>query len=115
MEQKITYGVLTELSKSWNFALGDKTDRSVSRRTAHGLMNTFKLPNMNAEQAEDIAHAGMVFTAALLLSKNKNSVITGIGILALLIILYWNGKKLPVIPYTELNTISNIHNPSLNL
>jgi hypothetical protein len=106
MKQKTNYGTLTEISKSLNFTFGDKSDRSVSKRTAHGLINTFNLQNVDEELAEHIVHGGMLLTAGLLLSKNKNSVVVGIGILLLLIIIYWNGKNQPKKPLIELNVIS---------
>lgn len=86
------YGLLTEASKDLNVLLGDSTGRTVSMRTAHGLKSTLNSPSMSEATAEDIVHGGMILSAGMLLSKNKNSLLTGILIVLGLILLYKKGS-----------------------
>lgn len=93
ISKKRNYGLLTDASKAINEALGDKTGRTVSMRTAHGFKNTFNLnETMDDNTAEDIVHAGMVASAALLVNKNDGAKIAGALLLLGLIGCYQNGK-----------------------
>ena len=91
MKSKRNYGWFTDLSKDINYALGDRTDRSVSRRTAQGLKRTFN-SKMHDDDAEDVAHAAMVATGLLLKSKNDNAKVGGLFMLFGLFICYQNGQ-----------------------
>ncbi len=84
------YGVLTDMSEGLNEFFGDTSGRTVSLRTSHGFKKTFGL-NISDETAEDVMHAGMIYSAHNLLSKNGNR---GAGFLSLiaLIAFYQNGK-----------------------
>ncbi len=86
------YGVLSTASKSANYFLGDKTDISVSLRTAHGFKKTFNLTEMHDDVAEDIVHGGMVALGLLLFSKNNIGKASGLLLIAALIGFYQNGK-----------------------
>ncbi len=85
------YGVLTDLSKSANVVLGDKSGRTVSMRTANGLQRTVNT-GMSENLAEDIAHIGMVASGVLLFSKNKQSRMSGLISLFFLFVCYQAGK-----------------------
>jgi hypothetical protein len=86
------YGILTDASKGWNILLGDKTGRTVSRRVSHGFKDAFILDDMSDEIAEHIVHAGMIASASMLFSRNRDLQIIG-GILTLgLILLYLKGE-----------------------
>lgn len=80
------YGILSDASKTLNYALGDRTGRSISIRTAQGLKKAFNLSDMHEDTAEDIVHIGMVATAALVKSKNENAkffgILLGLGLTA---------------------------------
>ncbi|MFZ5551873.1 MAG: hypothetical protein ACOZCO_02065 [Bacteroidota bacterium] len=92
-KSKRNYGILTDASKAINEALGDKTGRTVSMRTAHGFKNSFELnDSMDDETAEDIVHGGMVASALLLCSKNEGAKIGGLLLLLSLVACYQNGK-----------------------
>lgn len=95
MEKKINYnrnyGAFTDASKSLNKLFGDKSERTVSMRTAHGFKNSFKLSNMSDETAEDIAHGGMIASAGLLASKNKGAKVAGLLLALGLVASYQNG------------------------
>lgn len=86
------YGVLSEVSKTINYALGDRTGRSVSMRTAQGFKKSFALDNMHEDMAEDIIHAGMAATTLLLTSKNDNARLLGLLVGLGLGAFYANGK-----------------------
>ena len=86
------YGILTDVSKTINYALGDRTGRSISMRTAQGFKKSFKLDDMHEDTAEDIVHLGMVATALLVSSKNDLAKFTGLLLGISLTICYWNGK-----------------------
>jgi hypothetical protein len=88
----INYGVLTDMSKSLNGLLGDKSGRTVSRRTTQGFKKAFNLDKIDDEDAEDIVHAAMISTGLLLVSKNDNLKIFGALLLAGLFACYHNGK-----------------------
>lgn len=60
------YGVLTDISKGLNLMLGDRSDRTVSMRTAHGLKKAVSAPDMHDDTAEDIAHLGMIGAGLIL-------------------------------------------------
>lgn len=85
------YGLLTDVSKDLNILLGDSSGRTVSLRTAHGLKKSFDNSSMPDAMAEDIVHGGMILSARLLFSKNKNSVLVGLIIVLGLILLYKKG------------------------
>ena len=85
-----TYGKATQLSKKLNFILGDKTNRSVSMRTAHGYMRILKAERMNEDRAEDIVHGIMVLVLFLLITQNIS---LGVFVIINLAILYHIGKK----------------------
>jgi len=87
------YGHLTVASKTVNRMFGDKSGRSVSMRTAHGLKYALNMDNLDEDLAEDIVHTAMVLTLPLI--SRKNNVASGIGTLLVagLIILYRIGKK----------------------
>jgi hypothetical protein len=89
---KRNYGVSTEMSKSLNELLGDKSGRTVSRRTTQGFKKAFDIKNMDDENTEDIVHAAMISTGLLLASKNDNAKIFGVLLLAGLIACYQIGK-----------------------
>lgn len=93
INKKRNYGLLTDASKTINEALGDKTGRTVSMRTAHGFKNTFNLnETIDDNTAEDIVHTGMLASAALLTNKSDGAKIVGALLLLGLIGCYQNGK-----------------------
>lgn len=92
IKTKRNYGILTDFSKELNSALGDKTGRTVSRRTAHGIKRGFNLHDMHDNDAEDIAHGAMITTAALLASKNDGAKVCGALLLLGLVACYQNGR-----------------------
>ncbi len=85
------YGMLTDASKALNKAFGDETGRTVSMRSAHGFKNTFNLPHMDDNTAEDIMHAGMIGAGGLLSSRNDGAKAVGVLLLAALVCCYRNG------------------------
>ncbi len=89
------YGVLTEVSKGINRSLGDTSERTVSRRTAHGLKNTTGVYQMDDDAAEVIIHLGMILSGLLLcLSIKDRRLLIGAAILiVILILLYQAGKN----------------------
>lgn len=86
------YGVLTDFSREVNLILGDKSGRSVSRRTAHGIKNSFNLPNASDGEAENIAHGAMMASAGLLASRSEGAKACGFLLLLGLIACYQKGK-----------------------
>jgi hypothetical protein len=84
------YGALTEISEGINEMFGDQSGRTVSLRTSHGFKRTFNLDISDA-MAEDIVHAGMIFSAYNLMSENGNRT-AGFLTLVGLVALYHNGK-----------------------
>lgn len=92
--QKVNYGIWTEVSKEINASLGDKSGRTVSRRTTHGFKNALNLSNneITDENAEHLMHCAMISSAALLVNKNNGAKIAGLIILAGLVGLYQAGK-----------------------
>lgn len=86
------YGVLTDFSRELNYIVGDRSGRSVSRRTAHGIKNSFKLADMSDKKAEDIAHGAMVASAGLLASKSDGAKACGFLLLVGLLACYQEGK-----------------------
>jgi len=84
------YGVLTNMSEELNRFFGDNSGKTVSLRTSHGFKKTFNL-NITDETAEDIVHAGMVFSAYNLFSKKGNRTSGFLSLIAL-VALYQNGK-----------------------
>jgi len=86
------YGALSELSKSINYSLGDRSGRSVSMRTAQGFKKSFKLENMHEDDAEDIVHIGMIATSTLVSSKDDNAKFVGLLLGLALGVWYSNGK-----------------------
>lgn len=93
MKKKETnYGVLTDVSKGWNIILGDKSGRTVSRRTAHGFKNAFKLQNMEDDDAELIVHGAMVASGALISAKSDGAKAAGLLLLLGLFACYQEGK-----------------------
>lgn len=89
---KNDYGVLTEFSKEVNYILGDRSGRTVSRRTADGIKSGFNLPHMSDEQAEGIAHGAMIASVGLLKSKNDGAQACGMLLLVGLLACYQNSK-----------------------
>jgi len=87
---KLDYGLLTEASKGLNDFLGDKTGRTVSRRTSHGFKNAFKL-DIPDEVAEHVVHGAMIYSANHLFSESGNKTNGLLSALALLA-LYQIGK-----------------------
>jgi hypothetical protein len=85
------YGALTDISKDLNAFLGDKSGRTVSRRTAHGLKNGLNL-DMDDDAAETIVHGGMIATTTLLKSKDETSNGIGFLLLAALVACYVKGE-----------------------
>jgi hypothetical protein len=93
MEKKLTnYGVLTDASKGWNMILGDKSGRTVSRRTTHGFQRSFNLQSMDENDAEVIVHGAMLASGALLRSKNDGAKAAGLLLLFGLFACYQSGK-----------------------
>jgi hypothetical protein len=86
------YGVLSDVSKTMNYALGDRTGRSISMRTAQGFKMAFDFNEMHEDTAEDIVHAGMVATGFLLKSDNDNANACGFLLLLGLVACYQNGR-----------------------
>jgi len=90
---EIDYGSLGDLSKALNYGLGDRTGRTVSRRTTQGFKRVMNITDerMHDQNAEHIIHGAMLGTAGLLLSKEGNK---GLGLLGLacLIAFYQAGK-----------------------
>lgn len=91
---KTNYGVLTDVSKGINEAFGDKSGRTVSRRTAHGFKRSFKKSNMHDDDAEFIVHGAMVTSGALLKSKSSGAQAAGLLLLFGLFACYQDGKLL---------------------
>lgn len=91
-KKKNNYGLLTDMSKTINYALGDDSDRSVSNRTAKGLKRALSDKHMDDVAAEDIVHAGMIGAAALVTSKNENAITIGFLLGICLTALYHMGK-----------------------
>lgn len=85
------YGALTEASKSVNEFFGDTSGRTVSLRTAHGLQSLFNAQTVDEETAEDIVHAGMLATGAMLRSKNEDVKATGVLLSLVLFCCYQAG------------------------
>lgn len=78
-------------SKELNLLFGDKTGRSISRRTAHGFKNVTGL-KITSRESEVIMHGAMLASAAGLSSKNPTvRTLGGIGATALFL-LYHAGK-----------------------
>jgi hypothetical protein len=96
LSQDINYGLFTEISKGLNYALGDSTGRSISRRTTHGLQSMLNIEDFDDALVEHVVHGSMFLSAALVTSENKNSNIFGWLIIVFLIICYWNGKSSPI-------------------
>lgn len=95
MEKRITksdYGVLTDMSKSLNELFGDSSGRTVSRRTTHGFKQAFNIKELSDDNAEHIVHGAMISSGLLLTSKNNNSKIFGLLLLAGLVACYQIGK-----------------------
>lgn len=88
---KRNYGALTEGSKLLNEILGDKSGRTVSRRTAQGFKNTFGLNEMSDDKAEDIVHVGMIASGGLLASKSRGAKAAGLLLALGLFVAYQNG------------------------
>lgn len=86
------YGALTDVSKSLNYLLGDRSNRTVSMRTANGFKNTFRLSDMDDNEAEDIVHSGMIASGLLLLAKNDGLKVCGLLLSFVLLVCYQNGK-----------------------
>jgi hypothetical protein len=86
------YGVLSDVSKTLNHVLGDRSGRSISLRTAHGLKQSLGLENMHEDTAEDIVHAGMLATLALLKSDNDGANACGLFLLLGLVACYQSSK-----------------------
>jgi len=86
------YGALTILSKQINHDLGDRSSRTVSRRTADGFRKSFKLNLMSGDDAEDIVHIMMILAPALLRQKSDFSKAIGILLFAGLVGCYAEGK-----------------------
>lgn len=84
------YGLLTDVSEEVNEFFGDTSGRTVSLRTSHGFKKTFGL-NISDKTAEDLMHAGMIYSARNLFSKNGNRSAGFLSLIAL-IALYQNGK-----------------------
>jgi hypothetical protein len=85
------YGALSDVSKTLNYALGDRTGRSISMRTAQGFKSAFDINDMHEDVAEDIVHAGMLTTGALLRSESKGANACGLLLLLGLVACYQNG------------------------
>lgn len=86
------YGILTEISKELNKAVGDHSGRTLSRRTAHGLRKSFDLRNVSDEEAEAIAHTAMIASGICLSSKDSETKLFGSLLTIALVVLYQNGK-----------------------
>ena len=90
------FGVLTDISKGINYSLGDRSDRTVSMRTAHGLKRALNQPEMHDDTAEDIAHFGMIGAALILFTGagRRNNFLLAIAVLLIvgLIICYHLGR-----------------------
>jgi hypothetical protein len=89
---KRNYGVLTDASKDLNRSLGDKSGRTVSMRTAHGLKKSFNLNKMSDDTAEDIVHGAMIATTALLNSKDSGDKAIDAFMTFALMTFYQDGK-----------------------
>ena len=91
---KRNFGGLTDLSKDINHALGDRSGKSVSVRTAHGFKRAFNLSDndMHDNTAEDIVHAGMLASGALLSAKSDGAKVGGLFLLLALFACYHNGR-----------------------
>jgi hypothetical protein len=79
LRKEENYGIITDISKDLNSAFGDKSGRTVSRRTAQGLKKSLDIQHIDDDSAEHIVHAGMALSTILLKSKDETS--NGIGIL----------------------------------
>jgi hypothetical protein len=87
------YGALTDASKGLNMVFGDKTGRTVSRRTTHGFKNAFSLQHVDDEDAEDLMHGAMIASGGLLMAKNDGAKVVGLLLLVGLIFCYHAGKE----------------------
>lgn len=67
-------------------------ERTVSRRTAHGLKDALDINHIDDSDAEDIVHAGIALTTILLKSKDETSNNIGVFLLAGLVGCYLKGK-----------------------
>jgi hypothetical protein len=94
-KKETNYGVFTDISKDINLSLGDKTGRTVSRRTAHGLKNLTKSQRMDDDMAEFIVHMGMLLALVIFLSNSKSKSSSGLLLLLLLFVCYQSGKEAP--------------------
>lgn len=92
--EEINYGILSDVSKTINYGLGDRSGRTVSRRTTQGFKRAFNINDsqLSDQNAEHIIHGAMVGTAVLLKSKKNANVATGLLTLACLFALYHAGK-----------------------
>jgi hypothetical protein len=91
-QNKRDFGKFTEISRELNQMFGDKSGRTISRRTAQGLKTALKLHNMEEDAAEDLVHGLMTLTPVLLSSKNDTATAIGVVLLAGLFGCYQNGK-----------------------
>lgn len=89
---EINYGALTEVSRELNKILGDKSGKTISRRTTHGFKKLFKLTDMDIsdENAEHIVHGIMIATIIAL--NNKGTRVTGMLMLVGLFLFYHAGE-----------------------
>jgi hypothetical protein len=92
LQSRTNYGAITDISKSLNLSLGDKSGRTVCLRTAHGFKSIFNCNYMHDDAAELIVHSGMVTAFRLINSKNKNEQGAGVLLSFALLLCYQEGK-----------------------
>ncbi len=93
LPQRSNYGSLTELSRSLNESLGDRSGRTISYRTAQGVIRILNANGVSENTAEDLAHIGMFATALLLKSRYKKERRNGQWLLLSLFICYHAGRN----------------------
>lgn len=90
------YGMLTDISKGINYRLGDRSGRTVSMRTAHGL-KALTNSSMSDDVAEDVTHLMMIGVAGILISsngrKNQGLLVLSVLLLMALFFSYYAGKE----------------------
>lgn len=89
---KSNYGALTDISKDLNQFFGDRSGRTVSRRTADGFKNFFNSNALDNDAAEFIVHGGMIAATKLLNSKKETDRSNGFMLSMALFLCYQAGK-----------------------
>ena len=89
-ETQYDYGVLNDLSRSFNAALGDRTGRTTTQRTQDGMYN---LTKGRVDPTGGEMHALMIGSAACLASRNKALTVVGLIGLAAVVASWLAGEE----------------------